>query len=187
MTSLFSIASALADPEKTRALPPVEKWNPDYCGELDLVIRADGTWVHEGTPIGRAPLIKLFSTVLKRDGDRYFLVTPHEKLGVTVEDVPFLVVLMEREVTGPTQTITFITNVGDTVVLSHNHPLEMRPLTGDASQWAPYIPVRAGLEARVSRSLFYDLVNLVEHDSGRGGKGVGVWSSGSFFPLSKDS
>jgi len=187
MTSLFSIASALADPEKTRALPPVEKWNPDYCGELDLVIRADGAWIHEGTPIGRPPLIRLFSTVLKREENRYFLVTPHEKLGITVEDVPFLAVLMEREGTGQTQTITFVTNVGDTVMLSRDHLLEMRPLPDATDQWAPYIPVRSGLEARVSRSLFYDLVNLAEHDSGSAGNTLGVWSSGSFFPLSKDS
>ncbi len=163
-----------------KSLPPVHKWNPDYCGEIDLVIKRDGTWFHEGTPIGRARLVRLFSTVLKREGDQYFLVTPVEKLGITVEDVPFIAVLMRREGKGENQQLIFSTNVGDEAVAGPEHALVFR-LTPETGEGAPYIDIRAGLEARISRAVFYDLVALGETYQIDGEEKFGVWSAGVFF------
>ena len=126
MNNLFRYASELANGGAGKGLPPVERWNPAYRGELDLVIRRDGVWVHEGTPIGRAPLVRLFSTVLKREGDRYFLVTPAEKLGIRVEDVPFLAVLMRKGGVDAEQRLVFTTNVGDEVAAGPSHALQFR-------------------------------------------------------------
>jgi len=169
-----------------RALPPVEKWNPDYCGEIDMVIRRDGTWVHEGTPIGRARLVRLFSTVLRRDGDEYFLVTPVEKMKIEVEDAPFIAVLMRREGEGPDQQtgqrLVFTTNVGDEVAAGPDHPLVFRTIDGETEK-APYIMVRAGLEARVARAVYYDLVALGETRETEAGAMFGVASGGAFFPF----
>ena len=175
--------AAALDGLKTGAPPPVEKWNPDYCGELNLTIRRDGVWVHEGTPIGRARLVRLFSTVLKREGDRYFLVTPVEKLGIEVEDAPFLAILMRVEGEGATQRLVFTTNVGEEVVAGPEHALTFRA-------GAPYLHVRRGLEARVARAVFYDLVALCEvreeggETRGEDGEAAfGVFSDGVFFPF----
>ena len=165
-----------------KALPPVEKWNPEYCGEIDLVIKRDGTWFHEGTPIGRARLVRLFSTVLKKEGNQHFLVTPVEKLGIEVEDAPFIGVLMEREGSGQDQRLTFTTNVGDTALAGRDHRLVYRkdPQSG---RGAPYIDVRKGLEARISRAVFYDLVSLGETHQIDGEDLFGIWSAGVFFPF----
>lgn len=162
------------------ALPPVEKWNPEISGDIDLVIRRDGVWVHEGTPIRRAKLVRLFSTVLKREGDRYFLVTPVEKLEIEVEDAPFLAVLMKRDGEGASQMLAFTTNVGDEIAAGQEHAIEFRktPETGES---APYIHVRGGLEARIARSVFYDLVALCETREIDGEERFGVWSGGVFF------
>lgn len=165
-----------------RALPPVEKWNPDYCGELDLLIRRDGSWIHEGTPIGRARLVRLFSTVLKREGDRYYLVTPVEKLGIRVEDAPFVAVLMESIDAGEAQKLVFTTNVGDGIVAGPDHRLVFREYE-QTGERVPYIEVRAGLEALVARSVYYDLVALGETRQTDGVDEFGVWSSGVFFPF----
>ncbi len=190
-----------------KGLPPVDKWDPPYCGELDLTIRSDGVWVHEGTPIGRARLVRLFSTVLRRDGDQYFLVTPVEKLGIVVEDAPFQAVLMEMSVdasapdnqpNGGGQLLTFTTNVGDVVTAGSANALVYRPpirsqaqtdtATGDARGGeigtpAPYLHVRRGLEAKVSRAVFYDLVALGETREINGVEQFGVASDGAFFPF----
>lgn len=165
-----------------KSLPPVHLWNPEYCGEIDLIIRRDGTWFHEGTPIGRARLVRLFSTVLKREGSRYFLVTPVEKLGITVEDVPFIAVLMRRDSEGERQNLLFTTNVGDEAIAGSAHSLEFRkdPKTGEG---VPYIDIRAGLEARIARAVFYDLVALGETHQIDGEEKFGVWSGGVFFPF----
>lgn len=172
-------AAQLADDAK-RPLPPVEKWSPPYCGELNLVIRRDGLWVHEGSPIGRAPLVRLFSTVLRREGDRFFLVTPVEKLGVTVEDAPFVAVAMRRE-EGPGGTrLVFTTNVGDEVTAGPGHPIELRDRGAGR---APYIHVRAGLDALIARAVWYDLVAIGETREIGGETLFGVASCGSFFPL----
>ncbi len=162
--------------------PPVHKWNPEFCGDIDLVIKRDGTWFYEGTPIGRARLVRLFSTVLKREGDEHFLVTPVEKLKITVEDAPFVGVLMDVEGKGETQDLRFTSNVGDEAAAGPDHRLVFRenPATGES---APYIDMRAGLEARIARAVFYDLVELGERRQMDGVEMFGVWSGGVFFPF----
>ena len=181
MTDLMRYAAELEGAGK-KSLPPVEKWNPEFCGDIDLVIKRDGTWVHEGTPIGRAKLVRLFSTVLRREGDDYFLVTPVEKMQIAVEDAPFIAVLMDREGEGEAQTLTFTTNVGDETKAGSDHRLVFRqdPETGEH---APYITVRAGLEARIARAVYYDLVALGETRDINGEEIFGVFSGGVFFPF----
>lgn len=181
MTDLMRYAAALEGAGE-KSLPPVEKWNPDFCGEIDLVIRRDGTWVHEGTPIGRARLVRLFSTVLRREGDDFFLVTPVEKMAITVEDAPFIAVLMRREGEGAAQRLIFTTNVGDETVAGEDHPIEFRK-DPEPGEGAPYIEVRAGLEARIARAVFYDLVELGETREINGEAAFGVRSDGVFFPF----
>lgn len=176
MSDLMRYASELAGAGANRSLPPVERWNPAYCGELDLVIRRDGVWVHEGTPIGRAPLVRLFSTVLRREDDRYFLVTPAEKLGIRVEDAPFIAVLMRVDGAGAERRLAFSTNVGDEVEAGPGHALEYRR-RGDGG--APYVHVRNGLWAKLARPVLYDLVALGETR----GPDFGVASGGLWFPL----
>lgn len=182
MADLIGYASSLAGETGDRGLPPVDLWNPAYCGEIDLVIRRDGTWVHEGTPIGRARLVRLFSTILKKEGGRHYLVTPVEKLGVTVEDAPFLAVLM-REDHGPeARRLVFTTNVGDELAAGPDHPVVFRksPASGEM---APYIHVRSGLWALIARPVFYDLVGLGETREVGGEEMFGVQSGGMFFPF----
>lgn len=166
----------------TRALPPIERWNPDYCGEIDLVIRRDGVWMHEGTPIGRAPLVRLFSTVIRKEGDRYFLVTPVEKLGIRVEDAPFVAVLMRVEEKEGVRRVVFTTNVGDEVTADAAHPIDYR---ARGAARAPYLHVRAGLDALIARAVFYDLVAAGETRDIDGATWFGVASCGEFFPFGK--
>lgn len=182
MADLMRYAAALAGETGARDLPPVEKWNPDYCGEIDLVIRRDGTWLHEGTPIGRARLVRLFSTVLKREGERHYLVTPVEKLGIEVEDAPFVAVLMRLEEGEKERRLVFTTNVGDEVAAGPDHAITFRqsPASGEK---APYIHVRAGLEALIARPVFYELVELGETREVGGEEMFGVASEGVFFPF----
>ena len=181
MNDLMRYAAAL-DGAHGRRLPPVEKWNPDYCGELDLTIRRDGVWMHEGAPIGRARLVRLFSTVIRRDGDKYYLVTPVEKLGIKVEDAPFLAVLMRMDGEGEAKKITFTTNVGDEVAADCAHRVSYRP---SGAGKAPYIHVRAGLDALISRAVFYDLVAIGETRDIDGEEWFGVASAGVFFPFGR--
>ena len=179
MTDLMRYAAEL-EGVVGRGPAPVEKWNPERVGAIDIVIQSDGTWLHEGAPIRRARLVKLFSTILKREGDDYFLVTPVEKLKITVEDAPFVAVLMEADGEGRDQRLIFTTNVGEKIVAGPAHGIFMRRC-GDHD--APYIEARRGLEARVARAVFYDLVGLGERRHGKGKDVFGVWSSGVFFPL----
>ncbi len=181
MTDLMRYAAAL-EGRAARALPPVEKWTPDYCGELDLLIRRDGVWMYQGTPIGRASLVRLFSTVLRKEGDRYFLLTPVEKLAIKVEDAPFLAVLMRVEGAGAGRSIVFTTNVGDDVTAGPGRDIDYR---ASGAGRAPYVHVRAGLEARVARPLFYDLVALGETREIDGEEWFGVASAGAFYPFGK--
>ena len=181
MTDLMRYA-AMLDGGERRRLPPVEKWNPDYCGEMDLTIRRDGVWVHEGTPIGRARLVRLLSTVIRKDGDRYFLVTPAEKLGIKVEDAPFLAVLMRIEGDGGGRRLIFTTNVGDEVIAGPAHPISYRASDGGK---APYLHVRAGLDALISRAVFYDLVAIGETRDIDGESWFGVKSDGVFFAFGR--
>lgn len=151
---------------------PVHLWNPPFCGDLDMEIRADGTWFHEGTPIGRPAMVRLFSTILKREGDRFFLVTPAEKVGIRVVDAPFVAV--DADI-GP-DAVTFTTNVGDQVTAGPDNPITLR---GTPDEPRPYVHVRAGLEALIDRKTFYRLVAAATEDGGR----TGIRSGGVFFPL----
>ena len=160
--------------------PPVESWNPPYCGDIGMAIGADGTWFYLGSPIGRKPLVKLFSRVLRRDLDgRHFLVTPVEKVDIAVADAPFLAVEMEVAGVGAAQNLIFRTNVDDVVRCGGDHPLRFVVEEGSGGL-KPYLHVRGRLEALVTRALYYDLVELaVEDEAGT----LGVWSGGALFPL----
>jgi uncharacterized protein len=178
---LEGIAAALPR-DGGRGLPPVERWNPPFCGDIDMRIASDGTWFYQKTPIGRPALVKLFASVLKREGDKYFLVTPVEKCGIAVDDAPFLAVEMMVEGDAGERTITFRTNVDDFVGCGHDHPLrfEPEPETGGLK---PYLHVRRDLWAKVTRALFYDLVELGEEREMSGVRQFGVASGGEFFVM----
>ena len=180
--SANSLAEAASAASKGKGLPPVNLWNPPFCGDLDMRIARDGTWFYEGTPIGRPALVRLFSTILKREGDKYFLVTPVEKVGITVEDAPFVAVDFRAEGEGTDQRLTFVTNVGDEARAGPDHPLRVirDPETGEPS---PYVMIRAGLEALIDRKSFYRLVELGTHAPHDGAKWFGLWSGGVFFPV----
>lgn len=164
-----------------RGLPPVHLWNPPFCGDLDMRIAADGTWYYLGTPIGRPALVRLFSTILKREGDKYFLVTPVEKVGIRVDDAPFLAVEMTRDGEGAARRLSFRTNVDDWVVCDADHRLRFEPAAGGGL--APYLHVRADLWAKVTRPLYYDLVEMGEEREVGGESLFGVMSGGAFFPM----
>ncbi len=166
--------------------PPVHLWNPPFCGDLDMRIARDGTWFYLGTPIGRKPLVKLFSSILRKDGDAYFLVTPVEKVGITVDDAPFVAVDVEAEGTGKDQRLTFVTHVDDVVTAGPDHPIRVArdPETGEPS---PYVMVRAGLEALIDRKTFYRLVDLGTTEAVDGTPWFGLWSGGAFFPVIPES
>jgi uncharacterized protein len=162
------------------ALPPVHLWNPPFCGNIDMRIAADGTWFYMNSPIGRKPLYTLFSRILRRDGDEYFLVTPVEKCGIRVDDAPFLAVRMNVEGSGQQQVISFETNVDDRVEVNAAHPLRFED-EGGTDGLKPYVAVRSNLEALVSRALFYDLVALGVVEKGW----FGVWSAETFFAMKR--
>jgi len=178
--SADSIAAAISA-AKTRGLPPVDLWNPPFCGDLDIQIKRDGTWFYLGTPIGRVRLARLFSTVLKKEGDAYFLVTPAEKVGITVEDAPFLAIDFDVKGTGTEQVLTFHTSMGDEAVLDAQHPLRVETRT--SGEPAPYVEIRSGLEALIDRKSFFRLAELAVEHSIDGRQRIGVWSSGQFFSL----
>ncbi|MBT8457702.1 MAG: DUF1285 domain-containing protein [Alphaproteobacteria bacterium] len=163
-------------------LPPVHLWNPPFCGDLDMRIARDGTWFYLGTPIGRAGLVKLFSSILRKDGDDYFLVTPVEKVGITVEDAPFVAVDFTVTGTGEDQVLTFETHVGDHVAAGPEAPIRVvrDPESGEPS---PYVLVRANLEALIDRKSFYRLVDIGTHHDVDGQSWFGLWSGGQFFPV----
>jgi len=168
---------------KSRGLPPVEKWNPPFCGDLDMEIRTDGTWFYMGTPIGRAPLVRLFSTVLRKDDDgRTYLVTPVEKVGIRVADAPFVAVEMQAGERDGAPLITFRTNVGDVVEVDAVHPLRFE-IVGEERQLKPYVLVRGRLEALVSRAMMYELVALGETITIDGIEMFAVRSAGEVFPI----
>jgi hypothetical protein len=165
-----------------RGPPPVHLWNPPFCGDLDMRIARDGTWFYLGTPIGRKPLVRLFSSILKREGDRYYLVTPVEKVGITVDDAPFVAIDFAVEGAGRAQRLTFTTQVEDEVTAGPEHPIRVAldPATGEP---APYVMVRRGLEALIDRKSFYRLVELGCEEVIDGVAQFGVWSDGAFFPF----
>ena len=166
---------------RKRGPAPVHLWNPPYCGAIDMRIAADGTWYYLGSPIGRAPLVQLFSSILRRDGDQYVLVTPVERVGITVDDAPFLGVEMRVEEVEGVARIGFRTNVEDFVWVDADHPLRFE--SGAADGVKPYVRVRDDLWALVKRALFYDLVALGEVEPFEGEDWFGVRSSGQFFPM----
>lgn len=164
-------------------LPPVEKWNPDFCGDIDMEIRADGTWFYQGTPIGRKPLVRLFSTVLRKDGDgKTYLVTPVEKLGIRIEDAPFVAVEMDVSGEGDDQVMTFRTNVGDLVEAGPEHPLRFEIEEG-SNGLKPYLHVRGRLEALLARPVMYELVSHGEDVEIDGQTMFAVRSRGTVFPI----
>ncbi len=172
------LAALQAATEKLGPLPPVERWNPAHCGDSLMRIARDGTWSHAGAPIRRPALVRLFSTILRKDDDGFMLVTPAEKLSIAVDDVPFVAVLMAAEGKDQDQTLIFTTNVGDQVAAGPDHPLRFFP---DAVTGAPipYLHVRGKLEARLARPVYYALVEGAVEREGA----LGVWSGGAFFVL----
>ncbi|MBX2856546.1 MAG: DUF1285 domain-containing protein [Rhodobacteraceae bacterium] len=180
--SAEGVAAAAAQAGR-KGPPPVHLWNPPFCGDLDIRITRDGLWYYLGTPIGREALVRLFASVLRRDeDDRYYLVTPVEKVGIQVEDVPFVAVDVVPSGVGGDRRLMFETNVGDWVAAGAEHPLRVeRDLeTGEPT---PYVHVRGRLEARIDRKSFYRLVDLGEVVAKPEGRLFGVWSDGSFFAL----
>jgi uncharacterized protein len=177
---LDSITGALA--ETGRGAPPVELWDPPFCGNLDMRIGADGTWYYLKTPIGRPALVKLFASVLKREGDDYFLVTPVEKCGIQVDDAPFVAVELKVAGGDAGQVLNFRTNVDEWIACGSAHELRFDPEPGTGGL-KPYLHVRRGLWAKVTRSLFFDLVALGEERTIGGQAMFGVISKGAFFPM----
>ena len=174
--------AAAARSAARRGPPPVHLWDPPFCGDLDMRIARDGTWFYLGTPIGRKPLVVLFSSILKREGERFYLVTPVEKVGITVDDAPFVAVDFTAEGAGRDQRLTFETHVGDIVAAGPEHPIRVvrDPETGEP---APYLMVRRGLEALIDRKSFYRLVEIGVEEPADGEAQFGLWSEGAFFPI----
>ena len=159
----------------------IDHWNPPFCGDLDIRIAADGTWLYLGSPIRRPELVRLFSRVLRREGERYYLVTPVEKVGIVVDDAPFLAIEMARQETNGVPVLVFQTNVGDRVVCGAQNRL--RFVDGAKGGLTPYLHVRSDLWAKVSRPLYYEIVDLGEIRAVDGEEVFGVASDGVFFPI----
>lgn len=178
------IARFGGDPDGTaRPLPPVHKWNPDFCGVIDMRISPDGQWFYMGSPIGRMPMVKLFASILRREPDgSYVLVTPVEKVGITVEDAPFVAVELVRQGEGEAQQLAVRTNLDDVVLLDADHPLRMAVPPG-GTEPVPYIRVRDRLEARVNRPVYYQLVDLAQPAEIGGRELLAVRSCGEVFVL----
>lgn len=162
--------------------PPVHLWNPEFCGDIDMRIARDGSWFYLGTPIGRAPMVKLFSSILKREDGQYFLVTPVEKVGIKVDDLPLHAVDFEVEGEGPAQVLRFLTKTEDEVVASTDNPLRI-DCDAETGEPSPLVHVRRGLWARIDRKSFYRLIELGVHEMVDGQSWFGLWSSGRFFPV----
>jgi hypothetical protein len=177
------LAEIQAEQAAGRALPPVERWNPQHCGKIDLRIARDGTWFYLGTPIGRPALVRLFSTILRREPDGgYCLVTPVEKAEIEVEDAPFLAVSVHVTGEGASASYEFLTNVGDRVTANQDHKMRVTvdPATGEPR---PYLHVRNGLEARIARSIYYELVDRAQTIVRDDQDVLGFWSEGVFHEL----
>lgn len=174
--------AGIARQESKKGPPPVHLWNPPFCGDLDMRIAADGTWFYLGTPIGRSALVKLFASVLKCEGDKYFLVTPVEKVGIMVEEVPFLAVEMSVERDGLGNVLHFRTNVDDLVACGRGHALRFAP-DGKTGGVKPYLHVRRDLWAKLTRPVFYQLVDLGEERDVDGTRMFGAASADDFFAI----
>ena len=181
-TGLDSVVAAAKTQAPGRGLPPVHLWHPAHCGEIDIVIRANGQWVHEGSPIGREALVRLFSTVLRLDPDGYHLVTPGEKMRITVEDAPFVAVAVERLTGERGPVLRFTTNVGDEVEADVDHPIRVTT-DAETGEPRPYVMVRRGLEALIARPVFYELAEMAQ---ARGDSDtLSVESAGASFELGR--
>lgn len=180
MPSAESIAASAQEVAKG-GMPPVEKWNPPFCGDLDMRIARDGTWYYLGSPIGRAGLVKLFSSIIRKDGDDYFLVTPVEKVGIIVDDAPFVALDFDAVGKGDAQKLRFETHVGDRFIAGPDHPI--RVAYGADGEPSPYVLVRRNLEALIDRKSFYRLVDLGVTQTHASDEWFGVWSGGAFFPI----
>jgi hypothetical protein len=182
MDALGRLKAALGEHGDGRGAPPVERWNPPFCGDLDMRIAADGTWFYMGTPIGRPALVKLFASVLRKDPERYVLVTPVERVGITVDDAPFMAVEMAVEGDGRERSVAFRTNVDDLVEVGADHPLRFE--ADETGAVKPYVLVRGELWALVTRALTYDLIELGEDPSLDGAEaGFGIFVRGTFYPV----
>ncbi|MDB5447291.1 MAG: hypothetical protein JWQ97_2608 [Phenylobacterium sp.] len=180
LKSVAAAAKAAQDQAPVRrGLPPVHLWNPPHVGEIDILIRKDGSWLHEGGVIGREAMVRLFSTILRKDPDGTYLVTPHERLKIRVEDAPFVAVRVDRE----GAALRFLTNVGDTVEAGPGHAIRVE--VDETGEPRPYLHVRAGLEALIARPVFYELVDLAEERETDGGLELGVSSNGVWFPVGR--
>ncbi|MBV4537213.1 MULTISPECIES: DUF1285 domain-containing protein [Pseudomonas] len=184
MTDSAKANDLLAQIPKAKGPAPVHLWNPDFCGDIDMRIARDGTWYYQGTPIGRKPMVRLFSTIIRRDGDAYFLVTPVEKVGIQVDDAPFVAVTLEVLGSGEQQVLRFTSNVDDQAEAGVDHPLRVQvdPATQEPS---PYILMRTNLEALIHRNVFYQLVELAVPGEIDGQEWLGVWSHGQFYPIGR--
>jgi hypothetical protein len=181
---LDAVVAAARTQAPGRGLPPVHLWNPAHCGEIDIVIKKSGLWFHEGSPIGRESLVRLFSTVLRKDPDGFHLVTPVEKMKITVEDAPFIAIRVDTVVgDGGEPVLRFTTNVGDQVDAGPDNPIrvEVDPESGEPR---PYVHVRRGLEALIARPVFYELSELAEERDEAGQPILGVRSNGAWFAIS---
>lgn len=187
MPEALADLSTLSLPEIARLmeekkLPPVERWNPTHCGDSNMRIARDGTWFHEGSPIGRRAMVRLFSTILRREPDgSYVLVTPGEKLDIAVEDAPFTAVELKTEGEGKARSLAFRLNTGDVVVAGQDYRLRFAERADGPH---PYVMVRKGLEALVARPVYYELANIAIAE---GAEPAGVWSGGVFFPMDPDA
>jgi hypothetical protein len=176
---LAALVAEAGEPAKAR---PVERWNPPYCGEIDMKIAADGSWHYRGSPIGREALVRLFASILRREPDgRHVLVTPVERVGIAVEDAPFLAVEVVAEGEGRERRLTFRTNVGDIVAADRDHPLRFA-IDAANEGLKPYLRVRGGLEALATRALALELVGRAEEHGGA----PGLWSGGTFFAFAEN-
>jgi len=183
--SLSGLLAASARPGDAAKPRPVERWNPPYCGEIDMRIRSDGTWFYNGSPIGRAALVRLFASILRKDEERYVLVTPVEKVGITVEDVPFIATAMHLEGETPNQALVFDTNMGDVTRAGPEHPMRFEIGAHDGIK--PYVHVRGGLWARLTRALTHDLIDIAVERRAGGEDVLGIASCGAFFPICRSS
>lgn len=176
--SAENIAASVSAATRGKGLPPVHLWNPPFCGDLDIRIARDGTWFYLGTPIGRPALVKLFASILKKEAGKYYLVTPVEKVGIQVDDAPFVAVDVDHR----DGDLHFTTQVGDTMIAGPDHPIrvERNPETGEPF---PYVLVRSNLEALIDRKSFYRLVDLGLHDIWQGESWFGLRSQSTFFPI----
>lgn len=176
------LAHAARQVQKSKGPPPVHLWNPPFCGDLDIRIARDGTWFYLGTPIGRFELVKLFSSILRKDGEKYFLVTPVEKVGIKVDDAPFVATDFTLKKIDGVQSIVFETHVGDFSPAGPDNPIRVvrDPVTDEPT---PYVHIRRGMEALIDRKSFYRLVEIGEHEHHDGAQWFGINSGGKFFPI----